>query len=414
MPDLDLLFSFILMGLLFIRQVVIFKLPNKINYAPLLLGIGAIGAMMHLLLHPEQEDFFLLVRESVLPFLVGLMLFIIMNIMRQTQDQQSMVDLRDFTESLMDQMTQLREYFSLLEKDQDHLHKQEDSMQHDMSRVFEKEIEALHTIQKNQHDLIERLGEMMRHQETAFKEFEVFSKQEMPDIDNVIHRHIDMLRIAEKDHFNQIKGLLVNVDQKSLIEKLDSFRIDVDHLLMNNKEAAKEMVAQAGRETRTMLSDLSRQLTALRSQAEGMTTALSEDEVMFASLREQSQLVMRQMVLSAEQINGIATESERIREIYEPLQAVSGEVAGIKEEYDNARLQLEQLAQMLSSVESDRLEQMQRYIETLGEHLEGKVDESMKSLQEHYHIAERDISQSVKELSAKNKLHASYQGDQNS
>lgn len=411
MFDIDLLFSFILMALLFVRQVMIFKMPNKINYAPLVLGVGGIGAMMHLLLHPENDDFILLVRESVLPFFVGLMLFIIMNIMRQTQQQQMMSDQKEFTESLMEQVTQLKAYIGLLEDNQERLHAKEDSIKHDMATVFKKEIDALHAIQKNQQGLVEQLGEVIEHQERSLKGFEVFTQQEMPDIDNVIHRHIDMLRIAEKDHFNQIKALLEGADQKVLIENLEMFRRRVDHLLENNKEAANEMVAQAGRQTRTMLSDLSKQLMALKSQAEGMTTSLTEDEAMLASLREQTQLVMKQLTLSAQQINSIYDESEHIRQIYEPLHDVSKEVVAIQDDYMTARVRLEQLTQALGSAESEHLEKMQQYIETLGEQLEGKVDASMQSLQEHYHIAEKDISQSVKELSTRSKAQQSYQGE---
>ncbi len=411
MLDIDLLFSFLLMGILFIRQVIIFRQPNKINYAPLLLGVGGIGAMMHLLLHPENEDFILLFRESMLPFFVGLILFIIMNIMRQTQQQQTTIVEHDFTDSLMDQVIQLKAYINVLEENQHQLHEQEDTMQHDMTLVFEKEISALHAIQENQKGLLEQLSSIISVQNESLKNFEDFTQKEMPDLDNVIHRHIDMFRVAEQDHFNQVKQLLESSEQTALGEKLDAFRVTIDHLAENNREAAKEMIAQASRETKVMLSDFSKQLTALRSQAEGIATSLSEDETMFQSLREQSQLVMKQIVLSAQQMNEISGDGERIRGIYEPLGGLNKEIVEIHDDYISAKLQLETLTKTLRAVETDRLEKMQHFIETLGEQLDNKIGESMDTLHEHYHIAQKDISKSVKELSSRNKLQQSYQAD---
>lgn len=413
MLDLDLLISFSLMGLFFVRQVIIYKLPNKINYAPLVLGVGGIGAMVHLLLYPENEDFILLVRESVLPFFVGLMLFIIMNIMRQTQQQQSLVDQHDFTESLMEQVTQLKAYISVLEENQERMYKKEDSIKRDMTMVFEKEIDALHTIQKNQREFVDQLGEVIVHQEASIKGFEVFTQQEMPDLDKVIHHHIDLLRIAEQDHFNQIRTLLERADHTVLIENLESFRIRVDQLLENNKETSKEIVAQASRETRNMLLEFSKQLNALRSQTEALSTSLTEDETILSSLREQSQLVMKQLTLSAQQINGIYDESDQVRQVYGPLSDLTKEIIAIQDDYVSARARLEQMIQAMDGAGLQRLEEMQHSIEILGEQLKSSVDASMQALHEHYHIAEREISQSVKELSSKNRSRQSYQGEAN-
>jgi hypothetical protein len=255
------------------------------------------------------------------------------------------------------------------------------------------------------------LSSIITVQKESLKNFEVFTQQEMPDLDNVIHRHIDMFRVAEQDHFNQLKSLLENSEYIALSEKLDAFRVALDHLSQDNRDAAKEMVAQASRETKMMLSDFSKQLLALRSQTEAIATVLSEDETMFQSLREQSQLVMKQMVLSAQQMNEISSESERIRDIYGPLGALNKEISETHDDYVSAKLQLETLTKTLRAVESDRLAKMQHFIEALGEQLDAKIGESMNRLHEHYHIAQKDISQSVKELSSRNKLQQSYQSE---
>ena len=115
MFDIDLLIAFAFMALLFLRQISILKQANKINYAPLIIGIGAIGSIMHFILHPDASDVILLLRESLIPLLVGLLLYIIMNIMHQTQESQSARSKDEFTKVLVDEISKLKEFVSELE-----------------------------------------------------------------------------------------------------------------------------------------------------------------------------------------------------------------------------------------------------------------------------------------------------------
>lgn len=411
MPDLDILLTFIIMGVLFVRQVVIFRQPNKINYAPLLLGVGGIGAMTHLLLNPENEIFITLFRESMLPFFAGLMLFIIMNIMRQIQQQQMTIDQHDFTESLLDQVTQLKAYIGVLEENQNRLRRQEDVMKHDMKVIFEKEINALHTIQENQNAFIEQIESITSHQQESLKNFQTFTQKELPDIDNVIHRHIDLFRISEQDHFNQIRKMLEQSEHAAVGEKLDLMQQSVSQLSASFNKAAENMVVQARREIKELLADFSRQLHSLRSQTEGIATSLSEDETIMQDVREQSQIVMKQMVLSAQQMSDILNDSEHIKDIYDPLGVLTREITVIQSDYVTAKLQLDRLTEALKTIETEQLVKMEHYIEDLGEKLRKEVGESMDRLHEHYYIAQKDISKSVQELSSRSKIQQSYQGD---
>ncbi|MEJ2414825.1 MAG: hypothetical protein P8Y22_06120, partial [Sulfurimonas sp.] len=84
----DFLVSFGFMAILFLRQVYILKQPNKINYAPLMLAIGFIATILHFITYPINDELIVVVRESLFPLLVALILFIIMNIMHQTQQSE--------------------------------------------------------------------------------------------------------------------------------------------------------------------------------------------------------------------------------------------------------------------------------------------------------------------------------------
>ncbi|MEN8008276.1 MAG: hypothetical protein ABFS42_14765 [Candidatus Krumholzibacteriota bacterium] len=351
MLDLDFIVTFILMGVLFIRQVMIFKDPNKINYAPLLLGIGGIGAMIHLLLYPETENFILVFRESLLPFFAGLMLFVIMNIMHQSKQREAARLQNDFTQRLMKQVGQLKNYIAVLEGNQHTISEQEKSMQGVMKAVFKNEKEALAVIQGNQDRFVEQIQSIVASQEEALKAFETFAHQELPDIDSVIHRHIDMLRVSEQDHFNQIKQALKSRgDEGSFQNEMVALRESVENLIPLFKSAAHQLVRDTGDEIDALLQSFAHQLSALRSQSEGISTSLSEDERLIEGVKEQSQLVMKQMILSAKQMDELLNESSRVKGLFEPLERLIDELSAVHSDYVGAKLQLDRLSASIESV----------------------------------------------------------------
>jgi hypothetical protein len=65
------------MALIFLRQISIYKQPNKINYAPLMLGVGAIASVIHFIIAPENQTLIITLKGSFIPILVALMLFIV-------------------------------------------------------------------------------------------------------------------------------------------------------------------------------------------------------------------------------------------------------------------------------------------------------------------------------------------------
>ena len=59
-------------------------------------------------------------------------------------------------------------------------------------------------------------------------------------------------------------------------------------------------------------------------------------------------------------------------------------------------------------MDAQQIEQMREQIEALSEKLNERIDTSLEKLHEHYHIAQKDISQTVKELSSRARLQQSY------
>jgi chromosome segregation ATPase len=412
MFGLDFIITFALMGLLFIRQVMIFKDPNKINYAPLLLGIGGIGAIVHLLLHPETENFVMVFRESLLPFFGGLMLFVIMNILQQTKQREMNLLQHEVTQRMMTQVGQLKEYITVLEENQHLISEQEETMRNEMKLVFQNEKESLQRIQKNQENFVDKIEAIIAHQEEALQNFENFTHKELPDIDNVIHRHIDMLRISEQDHFNQIKqALKQRPEQSDMKEEMAALHKSLNALIPAFKSAASDIVADVNDDVNAMIRNFAQQLSALRSQSDAIATTLNEDETLLESVKEQSQMLMKQMVLSAKQMDEVLNESSRVKELFEPLHELTEKLSSVHSDYISAKLQLDRLSVTLQNVEIEQLDKMRLQIDTIAEELSSKIESSIAQLHEHYHIAEKDISKTVQELATRVKMQKSYTSD---
>ena len=80
----------------------------------------------------------------------------------------------------------------------------------------------------------------------------------------------------------------------------------------------------------------------------------------------------------------------------------------IKADYVKSQAQLSVISRELKSSVDEQIDTMKQQIETLGETLTQKIEESLEKLHEHYHIADDDITQSVQILAKKAQLQRGY------
>ncbi|MEA1918316.1 MAG: hypothetical protein U9N52_00640 [Campylobacterota bacterium] len=411
MFDIDLLITFALMALLFLRQIAIFKQPNKINYSPLLLGIGAIGAMGHLLLHPEHQDFYLLFRESLLPLFFGLLLYIFMNILHQTQVGIENQKRTDVLSRFAVEVEHIKKNIEASELRLQSLNRTEQEIKHILEKFSNIDFRSLKNIEENQHTFFQKFETIFEQQHEVLKKFESFTEEKMPDIDSVIHRHIDMLRIAEQDHYNHIQKALATVisDKKEIISAVETLESSSPAVISDTK--IKEVVLKTDHLLQQVVNDFERQMISLRAQSEGIATAMSESDSLVGSIREQEELIMSQLLLSSKRMDELQEQSSEVRDVYEPLVELMDKVSLIQTDYAQAKEQLDMLTKALQSVEEFQFEKMREHIETLSETLTDKIEDSLDNLHEHYNIAQKDITKTVQELSTKAKMARSYQSD---
>jgi len=401
--DNDLLLAFVFMAILFLRQISILKHPNKINYAPLMIGVGTISSVVHFIIHPDVTNVILLLRESFLPLLVSLLLYIVMNILHQTQQTQSAKTKDEFAKFIASQVSELKEFMADLEGRMILSQQEDREAQKALREKFKGDIKALNAIEINQGRFLEKFDAMQEWHKSVSQAFDNFTNVQLPELDNVVHKHIDMLRVAEQDHYNQTKATL----QKALENKYDVSE-DIESLKENltSMRAISDDIAKAiTRHTLEQLSGITKafenQIVSLKSHTEGVSTALYEGENRLNSIREQSEMIMNQMVLSSKKMNELEEKNSGLHDIYTTIKDLVGEIEHIKSDYVKSQSQLSSIVNNLSRAQQEEIDSVKEQMEDLIVILTKKIDNSLDKLHEHYHIASQDITDSVKILAKK-------------
>lgn len=406
MFESDLLLAFLFMAVLFIRQIFILKQANKINYGPLMLGIGAISSLVHFIIHPDTQDILLLLRESLFPLLVALLLYIVMNILHQTQESENAKSQAQIAKTLIEQVTELKSFVEDLETRMVKFSQDDRTAQEEVREKFKHDIKALDVIKLNQEKFIDKFDELESWHTNVSKEFENFTEVQMPALDDVVHKHIDILRVAEQDHYNQLKKILERAvnSRGDIAQDLEELKANIMSMKGLSDEIAKSITRHTLQQLSEVTDDFKTQIVSLKSHAEGVKTSLYEGDSTLESIRSQSEIIMKQMLLSSNRMQELKDKNEGLYDLYSVVKEVMMEIESIKSDYVQSQLQLTKISDEFKSSESEQLKSMQLQIESLGETLTTKIDESLEQLHEHYHIAGDDITQSVQMLSKRAQL----------
>ncbi len=410
----DVLLSFLFMALLFLRQISILKQPNKIDYSPLMLGIGAIASVVHFIIYPDATDVILLLRESFFPLLVALLLYLVMNVLHQTQKRQIAKTKEDFAYSLITQVNELKIFMSELEE-RLAASKQEDlRSQNEIREKFSQDLKALDTIQVNQDKFLGQFDELRSWHEGVSHAFEEFSTKQLPDLDNVVHKHIDILRITEQEHFNYLKAVLHKAVQSrdEMTEDLETISVKLTGMKNISQDIASSVTAHTLEQLSGVTQAFEKQVLSLKSHTESVSISLYEGENRLAGIRQQSEMIMQQMVLSSKKMDELKSKNDALHNIYATAKELIGDIERIKTDYVKSQSQLANIAKEMKYSEEEQIESLKSHVEMLSAVLTTKIESSLALLHQHYHIAEGDISQSVQILAKKLQVKKGYENQE--
>lgn len=398
---MDLLSAYVLMALLFLRQMSISKHSNKINYAPLILSIGALFAIIHFILYIQEDNFVEVLKQSASSILPSLFLYMIVNVINQAQKNEEEQSKREFSSSLASKISQMKEYIDVLEDKVAQMREDENLTLFKIREDIKNDLLAQKHIQENQVTFMQQLEVVLVRQNEVVK-----TLQQLPELDQVMHNHIDLLRIAEQDHFNRIKKAFDQADDNrcNLKEEIADVKEEMHQLKSLSQDVAQKIIDATLAELSDVTLAFQKQLNTLRAQSEGVSTSLFEGENILSSARSKSEMLLKQIVLSLNNMKTVEENTRMLSSVYLPIKNLLSEIEFIKADYQSAYQELGVLAKNFVVTEKEQLQVMRERVEELSEKLVEKIDASLEKLHSHYHIASSELSPTVSELSKKAKL----------
>jgi methyl-accepting chemotaxis protein len=411
MFEIDLLIAILLMSLLFLRHISVYKDRNKINYTPVVLAIGFIAGLLHFVMLGDGAGWLLALRESMLTVIVGIILSTIMSVMSQTQNalNQHTGNLR--IQSIHEEVEELKNFFGSLNSALSHVTQMENTTHEQLKNIFKEEIEALGSILNNQKFFIQKVESVLAQQQLAQEKFEEFSLSELPSLDNVVHRHIDLLRISEQDHFNQLKSVIKSSSEEKVQIHNEFIQIKNSLEKLQKSHSINGVIGAMEHEFSRMIAEFGRHIQTIGSKSESIVTTLLENETILKGSRDQSELIMQQMLLSSNHMREVNHSAKELSESLRPLGNLFGSAESLFNEFTAAKNALSELIVSLESYEKHEHLLMRKQLENIANtvlaQMEAFANKITKFENTHHQVSPKE----VQELAHKVKLHQSYNGE---
>ena len=411
MPEVWIAVTGLIILFLFWRQLAVFKIQGKINYAPLVLIIGSISSLSLFIFSSGElkSD----IQYSLMPLLMSLIFYMLMYIMYQFKVHDVRIQHNNAQEQLLSTlMADIHGYFGVLDEKLSSISNTEEKTLAALQLALKNELASFSALSGRQELISKKLEDMYNQEEGALMNIQKFLEQDVMNLDKVVHRHIDILRISEQDHFNKIQSILNNMNG---MEGVEDALVVLTNRLDKMEEGFKQRALSLSNEMTNVfkanLKSMSTELQNAKQLSESLGVSTQEYEMKLGELHKQASLLLQKSDTIHESMEDTYTQAQRIRPVYDSLNELISRLIDIYAEYKHAKKELHILAGELGNAEERHFDIMDKKIDTLSLEMHAKIEASLSELKEHYHIAQRDVTSTVKTLAAKAQLQKSYTED---
>lgn len=410
MPELWIALTGLINLLLFWRQMAIFKLHKKINYAPVVLVVGMIASSsMFILSRGElKQD----IQYALTPMLLSFVFYLVMYIMYQVKINTDKDEQEKHERLLAILINNIKEYFSILDGKLSTIESTEEKTLAAVQLTLKNELSEFSQVSSRQISIVQKLEDMYSQQERGLHSIQEFLQKDVMDLDAVIHRHIDILRIAEQDHYHKLQSTLnsmkENKDDTSMQEAIRILSTQLDEIEGSFKDSAFAVANEAKIKLNSVIESMNEGLQNTKQLGESVMLSTQEYEAKLQELHNQAGSLLQKSDMIHESMEDTFEQSQKIRPVYASLNELISRLMDIYAEYKHAKKELNIVASELGNAEERHFEIMDKKIDALTEEIHLKMDTSMRELKDHYHIADKDVTSTVKTLAAKAQLQKSY------
>jgi hypothetical protein len=412
MPELWIALTGLIILFFFWRQLAVLKLQGKINYAPLVLIIGVISSVSLFIFSSHEGELKSDIQYALMPLLIALIFYTVMYLMVQLKFNSARIK-QENNEHLQLRLTAtIEKHLTLLDEKLSAIASTDERIFDAVQLALKNEFSVFKQLSLQQEKLSQKLEEMYAQEESALSNIQKFISKDALNLDAVVHRHIDLLRIAEQEHFNKLHTLLNEIGEGSAEKQYKEVLASVKEHLHSVGQTVQSSVAEIADEAKEQLKETAQKMAGglenSKQLSEALMLSLQEYEMKMQELNKQGSKLLQKSDTIHESMEDTYAQSQKIRPVYASLNELVARLMDIYAEYKHAKKELHILASELGNAEERHFEIMDKKIDALGEDMHAKIDASLKELQTHYHFAENEVSSTVKTLAAKAQLKKSY------
>jgi len=412
MPEIWIAFSGVVILFLFWRQLMIFKMRQKINYAPLVLTFGFVSSVSLFIFSAGEHLIKSDIQYALMPTLIALVFYIPMYLMHQVRINDKKFQEEENERQLRTFLGYIQEYFTVLDDKLSAIVSTDEKTLEAVQLTMKNELSVFSKLSSGQESINAKLESMYTQESSTLLEIKKFLDKDMHDLDTVVHRHIDILRIAEQDHFNKVLNILNNINENKgnelVAEALKSLSSELENLEQNFQNSSMKVIGEVEDSLAKVLESMKTDLKDSKQLSEALKLSTQEYEVKLQELHKQASLLIQKSDTIHESMEDTYTQTQKVRPLYASLNELISRLMDIYTEYKQAKKELHIVASELGNAEERHFELMDKKIDTLGLNIHEKIEASLKELQAHYHIADKEVSNTVKTLAAKAQLQKSY------
>lgn len=412
MPELWIAITGLIILFLFWRQLAVLKLQGKINYGPLVLTIGAISSLSLFLFSSHEGELKSDIQYALMPLLIALIFHMAMYLLVQFKTNSIRVKQAEQEKLLLRMTSTIEEHLLVLDEKLSAIANTDEKTFDAVQLALKNELSVFRQLSLQQEKIAQKLEEMYLQEESALINIQKFISKDVVDLDTVVHRHIDLLRIAEQDHFNKLSNTLATLNENNGASQYEGLLASANAHLHTIEKTVQSSLASVVTEAKEQLKATTEKiggaLNNSKQLSEALMLSLQEYEMRMQELNAQSSKLLQKSDTIHESMEDTFVQSQKIRPVYASLNELIARLMDIYAEYKHAKKELHILASELGNAEERHFEIMDKKIDALGEDIHAKIDASLKELQSHYHFAENEVSSTVKTLAAKAQLKKSY------
>jgi len=412
---LELWIPSLIMVALFIRQAMFFSSRNLMNFSPIIMSIAISGAVLHLMLFQISgiEQFFVRFQTSLIPIFIGLLLFLMSNVMYQAKEKMDKGDAEELSDILVRLIGEIKEYFSQLDVGLHSLAEKTGDASRELEQNFREEFGVLRQLKENQIIFLQKFEQLSVQQSKAIETLEHYTKEQSVELDNVLHKHLDLLRLSEQDHYNilykLIRDHIDDENEQTVVEKqLVSLQEQTEKLSYLLEMSANTIVQNTQSFFDDWFDDFKSRFEMMQKSLVSVAQGTKSYENAIATNQKALYTLEESIVDASKHMGILQQKTVELEPLYDSMNNTALKLLTVAGDYEGVEKKFEQLLGDLSHTQEVELRKMYSQVDKIAILGVEHIKESLELLHQHYGINTQSINEKIQAVSKKGILENTY------